>query len=349
MASCLEYATQTTQECSQYADQGHSECSDWRSQCCDWWPCSWACEVVSWFCDAWYWVANVVCIAWVVVTTVVCVVWDAVVTIVGAIIETILSIVGWVLDALAFVVELIFSIPILGRLIRWIWDIVLTVISFVIGLGDIVLGILGIKPEKKLRVCVLVLRDEKGNLVADLNTVKQNLQAAVHIYRDQANVRLIKSAPFQYDSGFAGEETVDDSWIHVMDDPASSDILDVSCDASAAGEDLWVTGTQFEFMSATHCFFQNSRKVSGYGAPVSVFVVRSVGDSSTAGCSLGPLNDYVTIEGPDPICIAHELGHSCNLWHVGDTSNLMNAECGGTQLSWWQVALVRSSRHVSYF
>ncbi|MBI3452464.1 MAG: hypothetical protein HY057_06470 [Rhodospirillales bacterium] len=349
MANCLEYATQTTQECSQYADQGHNECAAWRAECCDWWPCSWLCEIVSWFCDAWYWVANVVCVAWVVVTTVVCVVWDVATTIINAIVETIASTIGWIFDAIAFLVELIFSIPILGRLLRWLWGIILTVVSFIAGLFDSLAWIIGIRPEKKLRVCVIVLRDEADNVVANLDTVKNNLQAAVDIYRDQANVRVIKSAPFQYDSGFAGAETVDDSWLHVMGSSSAADILDVGCDTSAAGEDLWVPGTKFEFLSAVYCFFQNSRKVLGYGAPITVFVVRSVGDTATAGCSMGPLNDYVTIEGRNPVCIAHEMGHSCSLWHVDEGGNLMNPVCGGTQIAWWQAVLLRASRHVSYF
>jgi hypothetical protein len=57
----------------------------------------------------------------------------------------------------------------------------------------------------------------------------------------------------------------------------------------------------------------------------------------------------VVAEAGNPICIAHELGHSCNLWHVDIDDNLMNPSCGRKKLKWWQVSIMRSSRHVTYF
>jgi hypothetical protein len=46
--------------------------------------------------------------------------------------------------------------------------------------------------------------------------------------------------------------------------------------------------------------------------------------------------------------MAHEIGHACSLWHVDDETNLMNPDDADTQLSRFQVALLRTSRHVSY-
>jgi hypothetical protein len=49
------------------------------NQCCDWWPCSWACDafywVANWVFLAWYWVANRVCQAWYWVANWVCQAW----------------------------------------------------------------------------------------------------------------------------------------------------------------------------------------------------------------------------------------------------------------------------------
>ena len=49
-------------ECSQERDDGYRDC-------CDWWPCSWA-------CDSWTWVSHIVCIAWSWVKHTFCVVWS---------------------------------------------------------------------------------------------------------------------------------------------------------------------------------------------------------------------------------------------------------------------------------
>lgn len=370
MSKCIEWAEERTRECTEYRDEGYNACaeykdkgynacSDWDSRCCDWWPCSWFCKLLTWFCVAWYWVSNIVCVAWYWVSNIVCVawtwvttafclVWDVVTTVVNAIIETLESILSWVLSALAFIIELIFSIPILGRILKWIWNIILTAFWGLVGLIDAALGVIGIRPEKKLRVCVIVLRDENGTAVAQTSNVVTNLQAAIDIFRQEANVRIIPSAPFQYGSGFAGPEEADESWVHVNPGSSGPGVLDVDCGSGAAGEDLWVTGSEFEFLASTRCFYSNFRRVLGYGAPVIIFIVRSF-SGGDIGCSLGPLTDYITILGRNPICIAHELGHSCNLWHVGGANNLMNAACGRTELSWWQVAILRNSRHVTYF
>jgi hypothetical protein len=351
VASCLQWGEQRIQSCNEYRDNGHNACSSWDAQCCDWWPCSWACKLVTWLCVGWYWVANVVCVAWTVVTTAVCLLWDVVTTVVNAVLETVESILGWLLSALAFVVDLIFSIPFVGRVLRWIWNVVLAIVWGLVGLGDAVLGLIGIRPEKKLRICVLVLRDEKGPVAQTADVVRE-LQTAVDIYHDQANVRLMPSAPFQYDSGFAPARTVTNDWVTVMPDPASAGMLDVDCNEAAFGEDVSTKGSEIELTSSSRCFYGNFRRLTGYGAPVVVLIVRSVKDppgSSRLGCSLGPLSDYVTIEGSNPLCIAHELGHSCNLWHVDEAANLMNPMCGRRQLDWWQVLIVRDSRHVSYF
>lgn len=349
MPRCLEWGEERHQECTEYRDQGHSACSDWDSKCCDWWPCSWACKLVTWFCVAWYWVSSIVCVAWTWITTAICLVWDVVTTIVNAIVVTLESILGWVLSALAFVVELIFSIPYVGRLLNWIWNVVLEIFWNLVGIGDFVLGLIGIRPEKKLRVCVIVLRNERGVEVAAPASLVPDLQHAIDIFRAEANVRVIPVGPFQYDSGFADDETASTEWIHVVDGPSDPEILEVECGVEAGGEDLTPAGSRFELLASTMCFFGNWRRVVGYGAPVTIFVVRTVGDASKLGCSIGPLSNYVTIEGANPICIPHELGHACNLWHVDGATNLMNASCGRRKLDWWQISILRNSRHVTYF
>lgn len=276
-------------------------------------------------------------------------IWDFLTTVINAVIETVESIAGWFLSGFSLFILFLLMIPILGRIIKWILNIAITAVWGLLGIIDFLLNLVGVKPEKKLRISMLVLRDSSGNLVASDSDLVTHLQHAIDIFFEQANVRVIRSGPLNYDSGFAGKETADTNWFKEMLESSANNILDVACGVAAAGEDLWIPGVKFEYLAGIRMYYGNFRRLIGYGAPIPIFVVRDSGSSSTLGCSLGPLADYVTIEGGNPICIAHEMGHACNLWHAGDSSNLMNSRCGGTQLSRWQVALLRSSRHVTYF
>ncbi|MFZ0549130.1 MAG: hypothetical protein WAM60_27025, partial [Candidatus Promineifilaceae bacterium] len=120
-----------------------------------------------------------------------------------------------------------------------------------------------------------------------------------------------------------------------------------SCGRRAVWNDLWTTGTYFENTTNIRCHESAWQRLIGYAAPVIVFIVNEV-EGGDIGCSLGPFTDYVTIEGQKPICIAHEIAHACGLWHVKDRENLANHFCGARKLEFWQKALVRSSRHVTY-
>src|ERR1051326_7958520 len=248
MPACIEWGEERHQECSETEDQGYNECSQEEDQgyrdCCDWWPCSWA-------CDAWVWVSNFVCVAWTWVTTAVCVLWDVVTTIVNAILVTLESILGWVLSAIAFIIELLEMIPILGTLIRWIINGVTWLIWEIVGLGDVVLSWLGIRPEKILRICTIILSDEKGQPVASVENAVALLQVAANVYKRHANVRVVPLRPFYYATGFSGPETVDASWVQTDTGSSGSNILDAPC--SAGGEWL-VEGSILQFKSSTMCF-----------------------------------------------------------------------------------------------
>ncbi|ACL65252.1 hypothetical protein A2cp1_1910 [Anaeromyxobacter dehalogenans 2CP-1] len=370
MPRCLEWGQERHQECSEWKDEGESSCSDWDENCCDWWPCSWGCKLITWVCVAWVWVSNWVCVGWTWITTAICLVWDVVTTIVNAIIVTLESILGWVLDAIALVVELIFEIPYLGRLIKWLWNLITAIAWILASLVDALWGLIGIRPEKKLRICTIILRDENGNQVAATPYVVNLLQHAVEILRREANIRVIRLAPFEYDSGLAGDETVSEDWVQVDGGNSEADTLDVPCNASGFGADLGLTGTKLDFMATTKCFFGDFRRVVGYGAPITCFVIRTVpgdgGGCGSFGCGLW-ITDYITVrnqpcggEGPqiNRRVAAHELGHSGNLWHLdaaSNTTNLMGVPWDGsdpptmTRLSTWQILLWRASKHVTYF
>jgi hypothetical protein len=369
MATCIGWAEERIEECNDWEDQGYNDCEEYHEDCCDWWPCSWACEVVSWVCVAFVWVTKWVCVGWTVITTAVCVLWDVLTLIVGAIFVTLESIFGWVLSAFAFLIELIMAIPGFGTFVRWLFNIITHIFWIVVGLGDAFLGLIGIRPEKILRVCTVILSDEAGNPVATEEFARQMLQLAADIYKRDANVRLQPVGPFKYSNGFVGAATVDTSWFSINTNPQDPDTLDVPCNEGGAGAEWGLTGSKFQWLASTSCFFGAWRRTSGYGAPVSCFIIRSI--PGALGCALW-ITDYATIVGEktaiggtptSPRTLGHELGHACNLWHVcsdNDVRNLMgiSGSCdpagaapnrADPRMANWQVLLVRASKHVSYF
>jgi hypothetical protein len=380
MPNCLEYAEQRTQSCAQYADQGYNactqyrddgynSCSSWDSNCCTWWPCSWGCKLVTWFCVAWFWVSNLVCVAWhwvsnvvcvlwTMVTTLVCVLWDVVVTVVSAILVVVEAVLGWVLSLIAMVVELIFAIPYVGRFLQWLWNVVvLNLVWLVANLIDAGLYLIGVRPQKKLRICTVILRDERGNPVATVPAVVDLINEAIDIMLRECNVQIVNSAPLQFSSGLSFTPVrADASWVQIDGRPSATALLDSACDQPAFEEDLSDIGSRYQLEGLTNCFFGNWRNVVGLGTPMTVLIVRTITTPTRGfgGCCIW-VSNYLTIAASSVgtnRTLAHELGHACNLWHLTDPPNLMDVTSpgpGDSILRLWQELLVRASRHVSYF
>ncbi|WP_227386469.1 hypothetical protein [Microvirga rosea] len=290
--------------------------------------------------------------------------WDVVVTIINAVVVTIESILGWVWSAIAAIIAVILSIPILGAFIRWIISLATAIVWTIASIADTIAGLLGIRPEKLLRVCPVILADERSRPVDTIDHAVDQLQAAAHLLKREANIRLVPSAPLQYVTGFSGTPIVTKDWITVLDrEPGDSDTLDPPCDANAFGADLGVAGSKFNLLMTVHCFYGGWRRLLGYGAPVSVFFVRSVKPSKD-GCGTW-IVDFVTVAAqPMPTSqdlrrvACHEIGHTGNLWHLGATDNADNlmatprpmvTDVMNYRLYDWQVLLLRASKHVSYF
>lgn len=80
--------------------------------------------------------------------------------------------------------------------------------------------------------------------------------------------------------------------------------------------------------------------------------IQDIVEGNDIGCHI-PGTDYVIIdrrgtERDGPATLAHEIGHAGDLWHIDDTTNLMNPTVGGTALRLWQVCIFRRSRFVTY-
>lgn len=375
MATCLEYNEERTQTCDEWEDQGYNDCSSWNP----WF---------AWICIGWTWVSHVVCVGYTWVTTAVCVLWDATVTVVDAIIVTLEGIgLGWILNLIAAAIGFIFVIPVIGPIIQWIWNVVLTIASAILNIPDIIGYAVGIRPQKKLRVCAIILVDSNGTPVATNADVVDALNVAIDIYFREMNVIVIRSAPFQYSTGFVHPPPADESWITLRQ--LGDDQLIACCNACMAGEDLWLKGSSKKIEIMQDCFWGNWRRITGIGAPVAIFVVQSMesrtvtlSDGTTAigqtiGCALSVLTDFIVVAQSAPALsitntfqaspetTAHELGHISTLWHLtdaNDITNLMFSNENGlvdatgapltnvdTKLFGWQAQLVRASRHVSYF
>jgi hypothetical protein len=230
---------------------------------------------------------------------------------------------------IAWIIELIEAIPFIGRLIDEIWNVIQEVWWRYVGLFDAFLGLIGIRPLKKMHICIVILKDENGVPTSSQAVLQPAIDQAVQIFRDEANIHL----------------TVEG--IHTVDDPSPTGALDPGCNADAWGEDLSLVGSYFQATAAWHCPLGSTGRIIGYRPEIVVFCVRQI-PGATAGCALGPLDDYLTIEGANPVCLAHELSHKVGLWHCCDTGDLANPACGGTRLDWWQVLIARNSKYVTY-
>lgn len=253
-----------------------------------------------------------------------------------------------ILNGLATGIALVFTIPLVGRILKWVWSLMLSLVSLVFGILDALLWLIGIRLEKKLPVGVIILRDEAGSPLMQPVDIPAGIEQASNTFLQQAKVRLV---PVWDNQGVweSGDNIFQSSghWARINPEAGVSSILSVGCNQTALTEDLGKAGSEFEFLMTSLNQKGNLRRVTGIGAPIIVFIVAEM--KGFLGCSLGPLSDYVTIKQAHVDCIAHELGHACNLPHSNTADNLMFGRgCTNHKLTRWQILMLRASRHVSY-
>jgi hypothetical protein len=210
-----------------------------------------------------------------------------------------------------------------GSLVQEAVNRVLAAPSFVANLA-------GIERPKKLRVAVVVLRDEEGKPLASKGDLQPILAETTRVLERAAGVTVVA----------AGDP------VTVAEGAAPRAALEPDCPEGLWHADLGEAGSYYRRLRVS----TPAGVVAGYGAPVTVFVVAEV--RGRAGCSLGPLGDYVVVE-PRVLrrgtlrLLAHELGHSCGLAHSHEERNLMRANAPGESLTRLQRAIFRNSRHVT--
>jgi hypothetical protein len=199
----------------------------------------------------------------------------------------------------------------------------------ILGIPELVGSLAGSRRPKKLRIRVAILRDEQGKPVATPAEVELSLAEARRVLREAAAIDLLAAA---------------EPLTRTIAEPAPADALESPCAEGSYKADFGPGGA----------FFRRQREpggITGSGGPITVFVVRDV--LGKAGCSLGPLVDHVTVDmsaltGRRLRVLAHELGHACGLPHSSAAENLMLPSRMGDRLQPWQIAVFRSSRHVTY-
>lgn len=88
---------------------------------------------------------------------------DVISTTLGAVVVVLESIVlAWVGGVIGYLVAAILGFPIIGALIGWLFQLVKTFVWRVVGVVDLFLSLIGVLPEKKMRVCVLTYQDKDG-------------------------------------------------------------------------------------------------------------------------------------------------------------------------------------------
>lgn len=188
----------------------------------------------------------------------------------------------------------------------------------------------GLGWTKKLRLRVVVLRDHEGRPLADERELEPLLAETRRVLERATGVVLVG----------AGVPVV------VADGAAPRGALQPECPGGLWQADLGEAGSYYRRLLAT----TPAGAVARYGAPMTVFVVAEV--RGHAGCSLGPLGDYVALERAalhrgTLRLLAHELGHSCGLAHSHEDGNLMHPHRPGERLTRLQRTIFRNSPHVT--
>lgn len=319
--------------CTSFTNCNNIQCNSFTS--CSWWnvPCHVAraaCVVAMAIARAACWVARTACVVAAEVAKGACIV-------AAALARAACEIANFVLDVIAFVIELILSIPIIGGILRTILNWVTEIVWRAIGLIDFFASWAGIRPRKKMYFGVIVPSVGGTPIATDADIMNQ-VNAATQFYDTTCNINMI----------FSGI-------CHTDISPPDAG-LTVDCDASGFFNDWWLAGSYFEFATATCKFTDGFRRVIGYGAEIIIFVVQNVTPDSTSllthGCSFASTHNYVVVEagsGISNFMASHEIGHACWLPHDSGT-NLMNGNVpfANPTLTALQIATIRGSKHCVY-
>jgi hypothetical protein len=250
------------------------------SQVCSWlpWPLSTVCN----------WVTTVL--------TVVQTVWNWVC---NTVIQTIITFITWLLGIILYVTR-----------------IICIIISIIVGLPAFVLCLLRLNPRKRMRICVKVLTDEKGQSAVTQAAIDQNIQRIITSYRE-----------------------------------CNIEALIIGVERIVKPEYLTTTGSSFgNIFSLWHLWF--TLRACSCCSQVTVFVVDDIVGSLVGGVTFWG-DSWCRVDSDcntDDTVMAHEIGHVLSLWHVNDPNNVMYATTSATahDFTSFQCCLAKRSPFVTY-
>ena len=203
-------------------------------------------------------------------------------------------------------------------LIIYVMRIICIIVNVVLGIPGFILCLLGLKLPKRVRVCIKVITDDKGNSMVTNEAVENSIRTMTEIYK-QCGIMV------EIDS----RERI-----------AKPDLL------SSTGDSFWGLFSWWHAWFTAHaCVCCNQ---------VTVFFVDKITGSSDGYTYWG--DNWCRVDATaasDPTIMAHEIGHICNLWHVGDNKDLMFPDSGPPQnprntLTGFQCCVMRMSPFVSF-
>ena len=219
-------------------------------------------------------------------------------------------------------------------------------VNRILGIPDFLGNLIGITPRKKLRLRIVILRDENGASLATPDDLALVVERTKAIFKQRFNTNIVPAGGVL---------------IETYDPIPPFEALNPKCDFDGWLGDFGAAGDFYSLKIATNL----AAAPTGYATPITVFIVKDV--VGKKGCSLGPLTNYVVYDisgltagpgNPDDdvdiprgqLWLAHELAHSCGLWHSSQKKNLMHKSSDtGTDVRRWEVAIARNSRHVTFF
>ena len=289
------------------------------------------------------------CTAWITTT------FDAVTTLLLPIIVTLESVLGLILNGIGTLLTLCFSIPIIGMLLYVLCGFLHHFVSGLFVLPAIVLHLCHILPEKRLRLRIVIQRDENGKPICEHAEVLSQLQMAIDIFKTSANIRIIPIGPFVYALPFQCFPQASDGYICIESSNSTSPLL--NCKGGPFSPRGWAR-MAFNAKMCRFCFWANWRRLLGYGAPICVFAVRRI-EGGNLGMAGRLIADFALVDftyhrnGIRFLnTLAHEMCHLCLLRHSEENNNLMNPLLRSIDpqncLTSEQVFRLRKSPHVTY-
>lgn len=215
---------------------------------------------------------------------------------------------------------------IVGVLVQ-LFNLLKELVHRLLKIPEFLLCLLGVQPPKTLKLRVVILRDEKGLPLAREEKVLQAVYETIRIFANGAGVEIVPSGWLAVTAPHAAPKAaleISDPWL----------------------DDMGEAGAFYRSLMARTA----AGTAVGYGSPVTIFLVRRA--AGKTGASLGPLTDYAVLEATtierNRYLLAQQIGRVCGLSSSKARTNVMFSTEPGDQLSRWQAAVFRTSRHVTY-